>query len=558
MSVLSIWNLILIFVLIGVNAFFVSAEIVFVKLRPSQVEKFIQEKRRGAKYIKKITQNMDQTLAATQLGITMASIALGFVGEPYFIDLIIDVIGKIQSLIGIKFAISVDFIHGIAFVLSYTIVAYMHVTLGELIPKMITIKYAEQASTLFAWPMMTFIRASSIFLRFFMWSAATFLNLFKISVNMEDTPDVNENEIRIILEEAQKKKVISYFQKEIIYNILDFDDINAEMVQTPRNQVIFIDVNTDADKIIKISSDTGFSRFPVYEDEVDNLLGFIHIKDVLKILNNKSEFNLRDHLNKLIITHEKFKIDKLFREMQKEKIQMAVVINEFGSVEGIVTLEDLLESIFGPIRDEYDENEINEFVFSKTEDTIVVEGSLSIDEFNKKIRVIFNKEIESEGSVTLAGYILEKNDSMFPKVGDVIYDGKFYYKIKSTSGFKIKQVIVSVKDFTEKKKDKKVDNTHDNVEKVNKNLIHTELDTDIELDSDKPIDLLYNEPEKSPIVPELHEINETLKPLEKELTPYLTNNPGNDVKDEVNKDKKIIDDHILLDEEDELQYNKDS
>lgn len=456
MTEITIGQFLLIIFLILLNAFFVASEFAFVKIRKTRIDTMIEAGSRRARRVKSITNNLDRSLSSTQLGITLASIALGFVGEPFFTEFLLLVIEFFNNLLhlGLENQISQAFnqengiIHDIAFILGYFFISFGHVVIGELAPKSISIQFAETTALFCAEPLWWFMKITSPILSFFVWSSNGLLSLINVEPATEDhSSEFTEGELKIIIEDSIKQGELEQYESKLIFNILDFTDSNVKSILTPRIDMEALPDSTSPHDILQLSKQTGFSRIPIYEDSLDNIRGFVHIKDIIGYSNGSensdSTFMLSDVLRPVIMIPEGKPLDDLLKEMQQLKTQVAIIVDEYGSVEGMATIEDILEYIVGPIDDEFDTESNANIKISG--DVIIAGGLVSIDAFNSVLNDTFNSIIEAEEAATVAGYVLELFESEIPQEGMIVENNELRFEITKTSGNRIEKVRVSKK-----------------------------------------------------------------------------------------------------------------
>lgn len=413
------------------NGFFVASEFALVRVRASRIRELISLGSKRAKRIQQISSDLNRTTSSAQLGITLASIALGIIGEEFFSH----VISNFLNSIGIS--ISDKIVSVLAFLVGYMIITYMHVTLGELLPKMLSIQYTEKVALICAEPLYWFMFITSPLLNFFINSANMVAKIFGVPILTEThIQGYTEGELKIIIQDSIKRGVIEEYESQLIFNILQFTDKSVKDLLTPRIDIKALPATCNVNDIFNLSIKFGFSRLPIYETNLDKIIGFVHIKDTIHHIQSSSAFDITKILRKLIFVHEGKPVDDLLKEMQQQKTQVAIIVDEYGSVEGLVTLEDLIEAIIGPIEDEFDPYDHHDKI-DINEDVISVGGLVSIEEFNQTLGEQFDNTIESEDSVTLAGYVLELFESEIPKVGEETHDNKFKYKISQTTGNRI-------------------------------------------------------------------------------------------------------------------------
>jgi CBS domain containing-hemolysin-like protein len=381
--------------LVLLNGFFVAAEFAIVKVRASQIEVKAQSGHRAARLSSHIVHNLDGYLAATQLGITLASLGLGWVGEPVVSKIII----QIFDIFGLQLA--PEMAHNIALPVAFAIITVLHIVFGELAPKSMAIQKPESTTLWVAYPLNAFY----YIFKPFIWVLNGFANIIlkAFGIHSAHGSEVHSSdELKYLIQQSSESNHESKTDYEIIKNAFDFADRNAKQIMVPRNSVVAISANDWDDSTLKRILDEGYSRIPVYENTIDNIIGIIYVKDILTTLNQNKEIKVRDLVRPVIITSEMRKIDQLLKEFQHKHVQMAIIVNEFGGTEGIVTLEDIIEEIVGEIQDEYD-NEVP--VVEKIDDrTYHVVATASINDVNVALPYAID---ESPNATTLAGIVIE-------------------------------------------------------------------------------------------------------------------------------------------------------
>lgn len=381
------------FLLILINGFFVAAEFALVKVRASQLDLKAQKGSSRAKLAKTLLEKLDAYLSATQLGITLASLALGAVGE--------DVISHLVSASFVKIGIEVDPLktHSIALPIALTLLTFFHVTIGEQIPKMIGIKYSLQATLIIAWPMRIFYFICSPFIIFLNKSSNLALRMMGLQQAGEE--DIHsEEELRLILTESEEGGAIKPSENELIQNVFDFDDRIVKQVMVPENRILAIDVELGRNELIKRVVEEGFSRIPIYLGDINNIIGIVHSKDLLRAVIDNKFRTIKEIMRPVHFIPESMKINELLRDFQKRHYQMAIVTNEFGSTAGLVTMEDIIEELVGEIQDEHDEEKPN--VEKKSETEFVVNAQVAISDANEALPIALPEDSHYE---TVSGYI---------------------------------------------------------------------------------------------------------------------------------------------------------
>ncbi|MDX2171491.1 MAG: hemolysin family protein [Bacteroidota bacterium] len=386
-------NLFITFLLVLLNGFFVAAEFALVKVRASQLDVKAQKGSSRAKLAKSLLNKLDAYLSATQLGITLASLALGAVGEEVISHIVIRLFEK-SSL-----EISTITVHSIALPIALTLLTFFHVTIGEQIPKMIGIKYSMSTALFIAWPIRVFYFVFSPFIWFLNKSSNTVLRIMGIKKMGEE--DVHtEEELRLILTESEEGGAIKPSENELIQNVFDFDDRIVKQIMVPQNRVIALDVELGKNEITKKVIDEGFSRIPIYLGDIDNVIGIVHSKDLLKALIENKFRSLKDIMRPVHFVPESMKINELLRDFQKHHIQMAIVTNEFGATAGLITMEDIIEELVGEIQDEHDEEKPN--VEKKSDNEFIVNAQAAITDVNEALPIALPENTHYE---TVSGYI---------------------------------------------------------------------------------------------------------------------------------------------------------
>lgn len=375
--------------LILTNGFFVAAEFALVKVRASQLDTKAQKGSRRAELAKSLIEHLDAYLSATQLGITLASLALGAVGE----EAISGVLEKTFPLL------NTGANHGISLTIALTLLTFFHVTIGEQIPKMIGIKYCLQATLFIAWPMRIFYFICAPFIWFLNKTSNLVLKIMGVKRSNEEGIH-SEEELRLILTESEEGGAIKPSENELIQNVFDFDDRIVKQVMVPENRILALDVELGRNEITRRVIEEGFSRMPIYLGDIDNVIGIVHSKDLLRALIDNKFKSLKEIMRPVHFIPESMKINELLRDFQKHHYQMAIVTNEFGSTAGLVTMEDIIEELVGEIQDEHDEETPN--VDKKSDTEYIVNAQAPIIDANQALPIALPENPTYE---TISGYI---------------------------------------------------------------------------------------------------------------------------------------------------------
>lgn len=393
-----IFQILMLFVLILFNAFFAMSEIAIISLNDSKIEKMAENGHKKAKQILKLTENSSNFLSTIQIGVTLAGFLTSASASQVFAKRLTDALAPI-----IPDAIPLSVISGASVVIITLIMSYFSLVLGELAPKRIAMQIPEKVSFLAA-PVLLFVaKITKPAVKFLSFSTNLVVRLFGFDPN-SDEESVTEEEIRMMVDVGQEKGVIEDVQRDMIDNIFEFDDINVSDIMTHRTDMYAVEVNDSLQQVIDISVEQGYSRIPVYDDDADNIIGIAYIKDLIQYIGKDLPENgsLRSIMRKAFYVPETKKCGELFTEMSESHVQMAVVVDEYGGTAGLVTLEDLLESIVGNIQDEYD-NEAEEI--SRIDDaTFTIDGTTDIEEVGELIGIKFPEDDYD----TLGGFIISR------------------------------------------------------------------------------------------------------------------------------------------------------
>lgn len=402
-----VFEILLTILLVLMNGFFVAAEFAIVKVRASQLEVKVKSGNRFAILSKHITSHLDAYLAATQLGITLASLGLGWIGEPVVSKIIV----KTMHLVGVS--ISPELVHSIALPVAFAIITILHIVFGELAPKSLAIQRSEKITLIIAYPLQFFY----VIFKPFIWVLNGFSNLILkiIGISAVHGSEVHSSsELKYLIEQGRETGAIDETEYGIIRNAFDFSEHTAKQVMVPRTKVVAIDVNGFNESVLDRIIEESYSRIPCYEGHIDKILGVVYLKDILIKLRYNSEINIREIVRPVLIIPPSKPIGQLLKDFQFEHQQIAVVADEYGGIIGIITMEDILEELVGEIQDEYDiENSVVEIVGDKL---FTANASAFLDDINNMIPHPLKKDEQYE---TLAGYLLLKFGRI-PKVGEKI------------------------------------------------------------------------------------------------------------------------------------------
>jgi CBS domain containing-hemolysin-like protein len=392
-------DLLLIIVLILLNAFFVAAEFSIVKVRGSQIDIKVNQGSNRAKTVKHILEHLDWYLSATQFGITVCSLTLGVVGEPYMSELLLQLFNKIH------FHISDTALHRIAFVAGIAVITVFHMVLGEQVPKFSTIRYPLQVSLATGLPLRMFYVLFFPFIWLIKGMTTGALRLFGLNKKDSDDDVHTEEELRMILTESEEGGAIKQSEHELIQNVFEFDDRTVKSILIPRVKISALDLDLLPNEMLDKVIEEGYSRMPVYKDSLDNIIGIIYSKDLLKLM--KTGKLDRESIEGMIrpahFIPQTKRINDLLREFQTLHIQMAIVTNEFGGITGLVTMEDVIEELVGEIQDEYDEEK--PAVEKKSDREFIVNAMATINDVNEVLPIALPESKDYETVSGLMNYL---------------------------------------------------------------------------------------------------------------------------------------------------------
>ncbi|RHU04646.1 MULTISPECIES: hemolysin family protein [Erysipelotrichaceae] len=397
-------QLLLIVILTMINAYFAASEMAIVSVSKTKIHRLVEEGNKKAELVEKLLQEPTAFLSTIQVAITLA----GFFNS-----------ASAATGISLRFATvlkqwQVPYGETIAIVVITILLSFVTLIFGELVPKRIALQNAEKFSMMCAKPIVVVSKIASPFIKILSWSTKFVLRLFGMhDENVEES--LSREEIRSMVESGQENGVFNETETEMINSIFEFDDIQAEDVMTPRTEVFCIDINDPLDSYLDDLMEMHYTRIPVYEDTVDDIIGILHIKDFLieahKYHYDYTKVDIRKILRKPYFVLETKNIDELFKEMQKKRQHLAILVDEYGGFSGIATIEDLVEEIMGDIEDEYDEMEEPQLK-KLDEHTYLIDGFMNVDDLNEELSL----DLESEDHDTISGFLLDL-------LGKILEDG---------------------------------------------------------------------------------------------------------------------------------------
>ncbi len=408
------------------NAFFVASEFAIVKVRPSQIESIGKETGRNVKTALHITSHLDGYLSANQLGITISSLALGFLGEPFVTALVAPLMFRVHMPEGAVYWCSL--------VLAIASFTFLHVVVGELMPKSLAIRKAVGTTLLLASPLHIFYKTFKYPIQFFNNTANLLLRvIFRIEPISEGEHTHSAEELALLVTQSQKSQEVTETERGILINALGLNELWVRDVMTPRNKVVALDADQPFEKAMEVAMRSKHTRFPLVKGHIDNAIGLIHIKDLFKLI-RAPDPDLMRIKRELRIVPDTMPLDSLLQFFLKEHAHLAMAVDEFGTPVGLVFLDNVMEELVGDIQDEFD-NERSSFT-RVNDDEFVIEGTMTLNDLAGHVPELF---VESGEVTTVGGYITQQLER-FPEVGETLELLGYEARVTSTDGRRVGQV----------------------------------------------------------------------------------------------------------------------
>ena len=421
-------NIFIILFLLFVNGFFVAAEFSLVKVRKTRLEQLTNDGNTNAKKAMKLVNDVNKMLAAAQLGVTIASIALGWVAESTIVQLIEPLIRFISGTAHLVISA-----HAIAVPISFILVTYFHVLLGEQLPKCISLRHPEAIALAISTPMDMFITIFKPFVWLLEISGNKILNA--CHANSEEASLVHSTEeLDMLVDVSYNEGVLNETEAEMLHNMFKFSDLMAKQVMIPRTDMVCIPNDISYEELNKVALENQYTRYPVYEENIDKILGFIHVKDLYSLAMTKENYSIDKLIRPLMLVPETMTLDNLIIEFKKIHCQIAVVIDEFGGTSGLITLEDVLEEIIGDVQDEFDEDaeaDIKEI----GENTYIANAMMRIDELVKFFDM--KESLFEEDDVDTIGGLVVKLLGRIANIGDSVSFNGLTFTVTEIDGARI-------------------------------------------------------------------------------------------------------------------------
>lgn len=413
--------------LVLANAFFVASEFALVALRQSRVDEMVDRGVLGAKAVARAKRSLDRLLAAAQLGITMASLALGWLGEPTLGHLLERALGHAPGA------------GTLAVVIAFTVITALHIVVGEQAPKLASLQFPERTSLLIAQPLSAFDLVFRPFITLLNSASRTVMRLLGLRPSGGHELVHSADELKMLVEASGKAGTLEESEREIITRAFDFADFAAHEVMVPRTEVAAAAADTPGSELLQLVEEHGFSRYPVYDGSLDQVLGIMHVKDLLGAVHRGrlASIRARDLVREPLLVPDTLPVDELLDRMRSANVRMAIVIDEFGGTAGIVTLENLVERLVGSLRDEFERQEGPE-IERRPDGSAVISGLTLINDANDQ----FGLKLDDAEFDTIGGYIMGRLGRV-PQAGDAVEVDGCYLRVESMDGRRVDRVLVT-------------------------------------------------------------------------------------------------------------------
>ena len=424
-------NLLLVFFLVFCNAFFVVSEFAIVKIRRTKLEELAQSGNSKAKIALEINEHLNTYLSATQLGITLASLGLGWLGEPAVSRLLEDLLSGFVE-------INKVLLHSISFGVAFTFITLLHVVLGELVPKSMAIQDTERYAMMVAKPLYAFNKICTPIIWCFDHVSMAILKMMHVEQADENEDAHSEEEIKLIIDASQKGGVIDDTESEIIQNAINFSEICAHEIMIPRQDIKCIYQDDDFEEVMKFVKENKHTRFPLCAEDKDQILGMIHIRDLLESADEPHKDVLKRIVRKIMFVPENKSISEILHEMMRTRRHLAIVVDEYGGTAGLITLEDVLEEIIGEVQDEFDEEEEAVNIEELGDNKYIANAMMRMDELAEFFGI--NADRLEEDDVETIGGLVVKLLGRIAEVGDTVSFKGLTFTVKEVDGARITQL----------------------------------------------------------------------------------------------------------------------
>ncbi|MBL8057727.1 MAG: HlyC/CorC family transporter [Anaerolineales bacterium] len=427
---LNIGNILALIGLLAVNAFFVAAEYAIVRVRRTRLEELIQQGAAGARQAQRVVDKLDRYIATTQLGITMAGIGLGWVGEPVLTALFTQLLDwPLQAL-------DVTVRRTLSAVVSFLMVTFVSVVVAELVPKTLTIQYPERVALAVSQVLLLIGAVARPFIWALNASADLILRLLGVREDQGAAGAYSVQELKLLVEASEESGVIEDTERDMLHAVFDFGDLTARELMVPRTEMLAVDADAPLDELIHLAIRNPRSKFPVYEGDLDHVIGVAHVKDLVRVQHDERRaVTIRGLIREALFVPDTLRLDKLLAQFRVTKQHLAIVLDEYGGTAGLVTLDDLMEQIVGEVQDPFDRSAPE--VQRLPDGSALVDGLTLIETVNEQLGL----NLKDEYYDTIAGYILGRLGRM-AKVGDGVDQDGRRLKVEALDGLRIARVLI--------------------------------------------------------------------------------------------------------------------
>ncbi len=424
-----VWNILLVLLLVAANGFFVAAEFALVKVRSTEFERPEASRKGRVRIAHNMLEHLDVYLSACQLGVTLASLGLGWVGEP----LVARMLGPLFEVLGLP----AEKVHYAAFPVAFFIITFLHLTVGEQAPKIGAIQRARATTLFVAYPLALFYLIFKPFIALINVSSNGMLRMAGLEIVTEHEAAITEDEVRVILTQSAAMGHLGAGERRILENVLDLEDKIARRHMLHRGEVVYIDRNDSIEKKLEIAARSGHTRFPLCDGDLDNVIGVVHIKDVFRATSGGNELTtLAQVAREPLFLPETVHLDVLLKQFQKSKNHMAILVDEYGSVSGIITLENVIEEMVGPIEDEFDAE--TPPIVKKGDGRFEIDASCPAEDFTEK----FGVEVPEDSIADSVGGLLSEILKRIPQTGERVRVGNYVVTVLEAEPSRVIRVVL--------------------------------------------------------------------------------------------------------------------
>ncbi|MCP1123521.1 hypothetical protein CN326_18765 [Bacillus sp. AFS018417] len=427
---MDILKLFFIALLILISGFFVASEFAVVKVRKSRIDQLANEGNRQAILARKVVSNLDVYLSACQLGITITSLGLGWLGEP--------TVERLLEPLFEKMNITGSMEHTLSVIIAFSVITFFHVVLGELVPKSFAIQKAEQITLMFARPLIIFDKIMYPFIWLLNSTALFFTKLFGLQPIKENELSHSEEELRLILSESYKSGEINQSEYKYVNNIFEFDDRVAKEIMVPRTEMICLSTENSLAENMEIISNEKYTRYPIIGKDKDDVVGMINTKEIFHDQTKGICKPLESYIHPVLTVFETVPIKKALIHLQKNRVQLAIIMDEYGGTAGLLTMEDIIEEIIGEIQDEFDIDE-TPMIEKRNPTLTLLDGKVLISDVND----MFGLHIDDSDLDTIGGWFLSQTIDVNIEPGHTIQYENYQFKALELDGHQIKKIAVS-------------------------------------------------------------------------------------------------------------------